>query len=240
MNIATQWRVSTVALAAGIVLLAGCAPASSPSSGESETPASTKTPTPSAVRTPTPIAAASGADADVVDLPFGPAEERVTGDWVVGWLPPFAADDARFSDESPDDPATVDYLDNQNGCKIAMGGARLADKVMPDADTVISDGMITSWLFGDSASDADVESISSAADVAVLWQRDQLATVDFRVWSGTADDGRTAFVVARGFGDMAAGIYLTIECPAGADSLSEYHQMVDQYARVFIRSSTDK
>ena len=238
MKIAAQWRVSTVALAAAIVLLSGCAAPADAQGAASKTSEPGATRSPTAAPTPTPTA--SAADADVVDLPFGAAEERVTGDWVVGWLPPFGADEARFTDKSPDDPAHVDYLDNQNGCNIAMGGARLADKVITDADTVISDGMITSWVFGDSASDADVESISAAADVAVLWQRDQLATVDFRVWSGTADDGRTAFVVARGFGDMAAGIYFTIECPAGADSLSEYQQMVDQYARVFIRSSTDK
>src|SRR6476620_9250658 len=111
MKIATQWRVSTIALAAAIVLLTGCAPASAPSSGKSETPASTKTPTPSATPTPTPTE-------EHLDLSFDAGAGLDPTSMNVGWDDHFQVTPG-FSVRAPDDGnGTWAYLEDSTQCEI--------------------------------------------------------------------------------------------------------------------------
>src|SRR6187431_3013982 len=211
MNMFTQGRVSLITLAAVILLLPGCS---------SLTPANTdNTSTPRADAADTAIDASptpsESAAIDAVDLGFGAEEEQVTGDWLVGWHLPFPEDDERFHWEGGEEPSgAYRYRDTENECMITMEVARLDDEEMSEDDRLISDTMLVANVTGGTAAE-DVEAMRTGATEDRIWQQGEAATVDFRVWHVSSPEKGSAFVAARGFGAMAAGLIMAVMCPAG-------------------------
>lgn len=188
---------------------------------------------------PSPTPTESGPAVDAVDLGFGAEEEQIAGDWAVGWLDPFPDEEERFVYTAPEDgPGAYEYLDRENECTIAMELSRLADQEMPEDDPRISDTMLAANVIG-STSAADVEAMGARAEDDSLWQEAEAATVDFRVWHGMSEQG-SAVLAARGFGGMAVGMLLGVFCPAGADAVSEYKEIVGEYARILVRWPTEE
>jgi len=216
-----------------VVMTSGCAAGAVDAGGGSVTESSNAALPPSS----TPVGSVPVVKA--VDLGFGAEEEQITGDWGAGWIAPFPDGDERFADHwSEDRPNVREIHDDDNGCTILMEGGRIADDEMLQDDRLISDTMLAANVV-ESPSPEDLEMMAAVASDDALWQEEEVATVDFRVWHGASKQGGVV-IAARGFGAMAVGMALTVMCPTGADAVSEYREFVDEHARIFIGRPKDK
>lgn len=236
MNMSTQGRVSLITLAAVILLLPGCSSLTPANTDNTSTPRADAA-DPATDASPTP---AESAAIDAVDLGCGAEEEQVTGDWLVGWYLPFTEDDERFHWEGGEEPSgAYRYRDTENDCMITMEVARLDDEAMSEDDRLISDTMLVANVTGGTAAE-DVEAMRTGATEDRIWQEGKAATVDFRVWHVSSPAKGSAFVAARGFGAMAAGLIMAVICPAGpVNAVSEYQEIVDEHARISARWPSD-
>jgi hypothetical protein len=180
--------------------------------------------------------ASGGKGVDGATLTFGEAEEQITADWLMGWHAPFSDDDERFVLQSMAEGSTAfSYLDSDNECTIDMEVHRLADHPMNEDDRLLSDTMLAANVTGSPSAEA-VGNIAAIAGEKGVWQEGKAATVEFRIWLGASERAGSAVVAARGFGEMAAGMLLAVGCPPGTDALVEYKEIVDDYARIVVRS----
>ncbi|MDY0909477.1 hypothetical protein [Microbacterium sp. CFBP9034] len=174
-----------------------------------------------------------------IDLGFGAEEEQVTGSWLMGWVPPFPDGDERFEESVSDDqPPVREIFDTENGCSILMEVSGLTQEEVPENDRVISDTILARSVV-ESPSSADIDTMGAVATDDALWQEDETATMDFRVWHGASEEG-TVVLAARGFGEMAAGLLLGVLCPPGGDAVTEYREFVDDHARIMVRWPEDE
>ena len=216
---------------AALFLVTGCAAAPGDAADDGQRAESARSAAPPATTaTPKPTAAP-------VDLTFGPAEEQIDGDWVVGWLAPFDDGSERFVHEDSDGSAVYTYRDTQNDCTIIMELHRLADREMPQDDRLISDMLLSTNVLGSTSAD-DIEAMAALAEEDSLWQEEKEAAVDFRIWYGMSESS-SAVLAARGFGGMAAGMLMLVSCP-GEEAVAEYKEIVDDYARILVRWPTDE
>ena len=229
-----RWARALLVLAA-VVMTSGCAAGAGSVDADGQPSAEDSESAVPSASTPT----ASTRAVDHVDLGFGGEEEQVTGEWVMGWVPPFPDGDERFVDNwSEDRPSVREIHDGDNGCTVILEVARLAQEEMSEDDRLISDMMLAGNLVASPSTD-DIETMAAVATDDALWQEGEAATMDFRVWHGASEEG-TVVLAARGFGEMAAGMALAVFCPAGGDAVSEYREFVDDHARIMVRWPEDE
>jgi len=222
------------ALSLGLLLLAGCSPASPVAVDDSVSPSTqaTRSTTESAV-SPSPQTVALPAD-----LSFEAGSELELGDWETGWAESLGST-VGFSVESPDDGnGSFAYADDATGCRLSFYQGTITDLDMTKDDRTISDELLTIWMTNNGGLTPEQVAANAYDDVAAQYPGE--GTVATRTIWGTGADGGSLLVSARVFGALGGGVSVTILCPSGTDAQSELNSLMGKYLAIQVEAATGK
>lgn len=230
MNLAAQRRVSVIALAVTAVLLSACSPASNSAATPS---ASTAKPSKTASSTPSPSPTVEAASEERLELTFGAAEELIQPGWGVHWTDPFVTD-KNFAVLSPDDGAgSWSYTDVTTACELHFYQGEIFDLDWSQDDRATSDQMLAVLAMGTPTPEDSAE-VSRMAGEYALQLEPEPGEVELRTIGGRFPDGRSVVHATRMIGALGGGITISMVCPAGQDTSSEFERISENHLRVLV------
>lgn len=203
-------RVGLIALASGMVLLAGC---TSAQTSPEESPTVNAEPTPS-VPVPT-------------DLSFEAGMDLSGGDWETAWDESLGSAPG-FSVVSEDDGSGFwAYVNDTTQCQIQFmnGPSGVADTSL--GDLAMTDELLVQAILTPAGDVTREDVLENAYDDAVS-QSPGPGTVAVRTIRATTAAGETWLRSARVFGALdGAATYIGINCPSGQDAHAEFTTLVE-------------
>jgi hypothetical protein len=229
MELPTRRRVSMIALAASVVLLAGCAQLTPTQGSMSATPDADASERATVDPREAPPGAAEALRRAPADLSFETGVDLDPAEWRVQW---FTFGDG-FSEVSADDGnGNWSILDDATQCTIRFYQGTIAGIDYGQDDRTVTDDLLF-VITGAIVEGAVREDVTTYAfDDAVPLFLDRGELLPMRTIWGTGEDGSSWLYSARMFGSMGGGVYLAINCPAGQDAGEEFTKLRDEESLV--------